>query len=88
MAGADRYVAPFAPLIEELAEAVHNEWAEERRRKGWRYGAQRDDANMLHPCLVPYDELSESEREVDRRTVIATLTALQRLGYTLTKPKG
>lgn len=74
-----------ASLIEELAEAVHDEWAEERRRTGWRYGAQRDDLNRLHPCLVPYDELSEDEREVDRRTVIATLTAIQRQGYKITK---
>ena len=74
-----------ASLIEEFAEAVHDEWAEERRRTGWRYGAQRDDLNRLHPCLVPYDELSEDEREVDRRTVIATLTAIQRLGYKITK---
>lgn len=81
----DNQLESFAPLIEELAEAVHDEWAEERRRTGWRYGAQRDDLNRLHPCLVPYDELSEDERDVDRRTVIATLTAIQRLGYKITK---
>jgi ryanodine receptor 2 len=81
----DKHIEPFAPLIEELAEAVHNGWAEERRRSGWRYGAERDDVHMLHPCLVPYEELSESEREVDRCTVIATLTAIQRLGYKIVK---
>lgn len=81
----DNQLESFAPLVEKLAEAVHNEWVEERRRKGWRYGAQRDDINRLHPCLVPYDELSDEERDVDRRTVIATLKTIKRLGYKITK---
>lgn len=31
---------------------------------GWTYGELRDDAGKHHPCLVPYDELNETERNM------------------------
>jgi hypothetical protein len=48
---------------------------------GWRYGARRDDAKKEHPSLVPYEELSEKEKEYDRRTAIETLKTIVALGY-------
>ena len=41
----------------------------------------RDDANRRHPCLVPYAELPESEKEYDRNSVRQTLRAILSLGY-------
>jgi hypothetical protein len=35
----------------------------------WHYGSQRDDAQKIHPSLVPYGELSEPEKEKDRDTI-------------------
>lgn len=29
---------------------------------------KRDDIHKKHPCLVPYDELPEEEKEYDRNT--------------------
>lgn len=39
----------------------------------WRYGVERNDKLKTHPCLVPYDALSELQKDVDRATVIEAL---------------
>ena len=36
-------------------------------------------------CLVPYDELPESEKEYDRNTAIETLKLITKLGYKITR---
>ena len=81
----DKNIVSSAHLIEELAEAVHNEWADERRRNGWIYGIKRDDELKTHPCLVPYDELSDDEREYDRRTAIRVMDTLRSKGHKIVK---
>lgn len=66
------------PLVEILAEAVHDSWAAERIATGWTYGPKRDDEKKQHPCLVPYEDLPEGEQAVDgetAKTVIAMLLA-------------
>ena len=70
-------------LVERLAEHVHDVWAEGRMADGWTHGARRDDDAKTHPGLVPYEELSESEKDVDRRTALGTLRAILALGYSL-----
>jgi len=52
---------------------------------GWKYGQERNDRLKEHPCLVPYEELSEEEKEYDRRTVITTLSFLIDNGYEIKK---
>ena len=74
------------PLTERLAENTHDLWAAQRTLEGWRYGAQRDDARKLHPGLMPYDQLSESEKEYDRITALGTLKAVLQLGYRIVPP--
>jgi len=68
-------------LTERLAENTHEIWAALRFDQGWTFGPRRDDAHKKHPCLVPYDELPESEKEYDRNTAIQTLKAIVALGY-------
>jgi ryanodine receptor 2 len=68
-------------LLERLARNVHEVWAQGRLAQGWRYGPARDDILKEHPCLVPYDELPESERIFDRSTAAETLRAILALGY-------
>ena len=72
-------------LTERLAENVHNAWAQRRLSEGWRYGPRRDDARKEHPCLVPYEQLPEIEKEYDRTTVLQTLQAVIALGYRIEK---
>ena len=53
-------------LIEFLAHNAHENWAKQRIAEGWQYGEARDDVTKRHPCLVPYFQLSETEKEYDR----------------------
>lgn len=61
-------------LREVLARNVHDRWAQRRIREG-----------REHPNLVPYEELPESEKEVDRQTALETLKAILALGYRIEK---
>jgi len=74
-------------LAEKLAENTHEVWAQGRIAEGWTYGEERDDATKKHPCLVPYSELPESEKEYDRRTSLETLKCVIKLGYKIKKKK-
>lgn len=73
------------PLIEEMARNVHEVWAQNRMNEGWSYGSKRDDENKKHPCLVPYDELPESEKEYDRATSQETLKLILKSGFVISK---
>ena len=75
----------LAPLIEALAENVHDTWAKGRMDAGWTFGPVRDDAKKQHPCLVPYCELPESEKAYDRDTAISTLKFICKKGYGIVK---
>jgi len=72
-------------LTEYLAENAHDIWANQRMADGWRYGPERDDAEKLHPCLVPYSELPDSEKTYDRRAAMETIKAILALGYRIEK---
>lgn len=70
-------------LVEQMSKNVHEVWAETRIKQGWRYGEQRDDELKTHPCLVPYEELPEEEKEYDRKTSLGTLKLIMKLGFKL-----
>ncbi len=60
-------------------------WAQTRIAQGWRFGETRDDAKKLHPCLIPYEELSEAEKDFDRNTAVETLRLILSLGFKIEK---
>jgi len=70
-------------LTERLAENAHELWAQQRIKEGWTWGPTRDDAAKKHPCLVPYAQLPESEKEYDRIASVGVLKAISALGYTI-----
>lgn len=72
-------------LTEKIASHVHDVWAEGRIAQGWTYGPVRDDHLKQTPCLVPYDQLPEEEKEYDRRTALDALRLIVRLGYRIEK---
>ena len=72
-------------LTEQIAEQVHDIWAQGRIAEGWTYGEERDDESKQTPCLVPYSELSETEKEYDRKTAIETIKLIVALGYKVVK---
>ena len=59
----------------------------QRLSEGWTYGARRDDEKKTHPCLVPYEELPEIEKDYDRNTAIGTLKLIQALGFDIVKKR-
>ena len=77
--------AEILELCELIAKNTHEVWSVGRIRDGWTYGELRDDKNKTHPCLIPYEELPESEKEYDRNTSMETLKLIVRLGYKIQK---
>ena len=72
-------------LCEQMAKNTHEVWAASRIADGWTFGPRRDDDLRQHPCLVPYEELSEEEKAYDRATSQETLRFILKMGYRITK---
>jgi hypothetical protein len=68
-------------ITELLAKNTHEIWAQQRFAEGWHTGAERNDERKEHPSLVPYEELSESEKEYDRKTAMETIRLVTYYGY-------
>lgn len=80
---ADKVEPPDADRLEQLARQEHERWCRDRWLGGWSFGATRDDANLRHPDLVPYDRLSEPVRDLDRQTIRNLPALLGELGIGL-----
>ena len=72
-------------LVEQMAKNVHEVWAQSRIEQGWIYGEERSDALKQHPCLIPYEELPEVEKDYDRNTALGTLKLISKLGFKIEK---
>ena len=72
-------------LTESLSKNVHEVWAAGRIAAGWKYGPVRDEIKKEHPCLIPYEVLSEDEKDYDRATAISTIKYILSKGYTISK---
>lgn len=72
-------------LTEQIAKNVHENWAQSRIAEGWVCGPVRDDEKKTTPCLMPYDQLPEIEKEYDRKTAMQTLKLILALGYKIEK---
>lgn len=66
--------------LEELSRAEHDRWMGSKLADGWVHGAVRDDAARRHPDIVPYDELSERIKDLDREQVRAITRLLSHAG--------
>lgn len=72
-------------LSELLASNTHDVWALGRIKEGWTYGLERNDEKKQTPCLVPYEQLSDEEKNYDRNTAMETIKLLVKLGYAISK---
>lgn len=70
-------------LTESLSKNVHEVWAAGRIAAGWKYGPVRDEIKKEHPCLIPYEDLSEEEKDYDRATAISTIKFLLASRYSI-----
>ncbi len=71
---------------ELLARMEHDRWTAERIAAGWRPGP-RDTEAKTSPYLVPWAELSEEIRDLDRAAVFGMPTFVGDLGYRISRPR-
>lgn len=71
--------------MRHLAPAEHEGWMRQRLEDGWKYADVRDDAQKLHPCLVPFAELSGADKEKDRNQVRSYPALLRQAGLVAVK---
>jgi serine phosphatase RsbU (regulator of sigma subunit) len=67
--------------VEIMAKTEHIRWSWDKRLNGWIYGNARNNGKKIHPGLIPYEQLSESEKEKDREIVRLIPAILQDIGY-------
>jgi len=72
-------------LSEILSKNTHEVWAAGRIAEGWTYGDELDEIKKKHPCLIPYEELPESEKDYDRATSLESLKVILSLGFSIQK---
>ena len=58
----------IAQHLDTLAQAEHLGWCAERIANGWTFSSVRDNHRKLHPLLVDWAKLRESDRDKDRNS--------------------
>lgn len=71
--------------LEVLSIMEHRRWWADRALNGWRFGSSRDDAKKTHPNMVPYQDLSEADKQKDRDSVIEMTKILRGEGMVITR---
>ena len=73
--------------VETMAIREHDRWMEDRIRNGWKYAPIKgtDHARKQHPLLVPWEQLSEPEKEKDRDTVRNLPRLIEKAGFRVRK---
>ena len=63
----------------------HERWLGRKLKTGWRFGDPRDDALRLHPCIRPWEELPDDERDKDRMMIRRMPEIVDLAGMTLAR---
>jgi voltage-gated potassium channel Kch len=74
-------IANNPEFFEMLSEMEHRRWMAERLMDGWRYGQIRNNKKKIHPLLVPYERLSESEKQKDKDMLVNIRNLLASPGW-------
>jgi hypothetical protein len=64
------------PDIELVSAEVHEAWMKSKRSQGISSRKSEDEEELM----VPYEELSEKAKDLDRNTVKAVYAAIKKLG--------
>ena len=70
--------------LELLARMEHDRWVEERRRDGWKLGPRKSD-KKTSPHLIPWEDLGEETRELDRSFIRGLPRFLARAGFQIVR---
>ena len=69
--------------LETLARKEHERWMKLKTDSGWKYAPETDKKKHLHAALVPWEKLSEEDKEKDRVMVRQIPDILAHTGYTI-----
>ncbi len=69
-----------AEQLESLARIEHDRWMAERLLNGWSFAPERDDRALRHNLLVPWEQLPEADRYIDRDMIQNAARAAERAG--------
>lgn len=75
----------LAGLVEAMAKASHEAWAEAKAASGYVYGKETSDEKKTHSLLVPYNELAEEHKEESRRNASTSIELILSAGCTISK---
>lgn len=67
--------------IEKLAKMEHERWWAQKQAAGYVLGPVKNDVEKTHPCMVPWEQLPEAEREKDREQVRAIPKRMAAAGF-------
>lgn len=65
---------------EKLAKTEHEYWMEDRLKEGWTSASERNVGKKETPYFIPYEDLSEEIKELDRVRVRQIPKVLERAG--------
>jgi len=43
----------------------HNNWLQEKKKDGWKFGPVKDEEKKEHPCFLPYEQLPKEQQMKD-----------------------
>ena len=70
-------------IVEMLAMHEHSAWVQERIGSGWVYGEIKDVENKTSPYLVPFEELTEEVKDLDRDSIRNIPVLLDLIGMSI-----
>lgn len=70
----------FQPHRELVAAQMHFDWCRGKSLAGWKYGDVRDDAQLVHPCLLPMRVLDDTTRSRNFSSVDEIVKCVVALG--------
>jgi predicted DNA binding CopG/RHH family protein len=70
---------------EILARMEHDRWWADKALAGWTHAPDRNDLQLLHPDMIPYEQLSDEIKQWDRNSVIKMIDILDSEGLVVTR---
>jgi len=56
----------FLAFTNASPEQLHENWVRDKEKSGWKYGPKKNARLKTHPCILPYDKLSDDDRRKDK----------------------
>ena len=69
--------------VDLLSKMEHGRWNAQKLLAGWKCGPVKDGLKQTNPCIVKWDELSDSDKQKDINPVMAIPEMLAQVGYEL-----